>query len=201
MDNFTAVDGGAALIILLSAVLAYSRGFVRELMAIVGWVGAAIIAFMFAAPAMPLVKEIPVVGNFLADSCELSVIAAFAAVFAIGLIVMALFTPLFASVVQRSALGGVDQALGFLFGVARGVLLIAVAFIVWDRALSNQSVPMIDNSRTAKVFSNFQDSINGSIPTDAPGWIVSRYNDLTSVCTPTATAPSSEAPVETAPAN
>lgn len=201
MDNFTAVDGGAALIILLSAILAYSRGFVRELMAIVGWVGAAVIAFMFAAPAMPLVKEIPVVGDFLADSCELSVIAAFAAVFAIGLIVMALFTPLFASVVQRSALGGIDQALGFLFGVARGVLLIAVAFIVWDRALSNQSVPMIDNSRTAKVFSNFQDSINGSIPTDAPGWIVGRYNDLTAVCTPTASAPTSEAPVETAPAN
>ncbi len=201
MENFTAVDGGAALVIVLSAILAYSRGLVRELMAIVGWIGAAIVAFIFAPSAMPLVKEIPVVGDFLADSCVLSVIGGFAGVFAVGLIVMALFTPLFASVVQRSALGGIDQALGFLFGVARGVLLIAVAFIVWDRALSNQSVPMIDNSRTAKVFANFQASIDGSIPTDAPGWIVARYNDLTAICTPEAGAPAPTAPEPAAPAN
>ena len=80
MDNFTWVDGGAALIILLSAVLAYSRGLVREAMAILGWIGAAIVAFIFAPSAMALVKEIPVVGEMLGESCELSVIAAFALV-------------------------------------------------------------------------------------------------------------------------
>lgn len=202
MENFTVVDGGAALIILLSAILAYSRGLVRELMSIVGWIGAAILAFIFAPSATPIVKELPMVGDFLTDSCELSVIAAFASVFAIGLILAAIFTPLFASVVQRSALGGIDQALGFLFGVLRGVLLIAVAFIVWDRALANQSVPAIDNSRTAKVFANFQASIDNAIPQDAPGWIVGRYNDLTAVCAPGASvvpaAPA--APTPAAPA-
>lgn len=199
MDNFTAVDGGAALIILLSAILAYSRGLVRELMAIVGWIGAAVLAFIFAPSAAPLVREIPAVGDFLADSCELSAVAAFAGVFALGLILAALFTPLFASVVQRSALGGIDQALGFLFGVLRGVLLIAVAFIVYDRALANQSVPMIDNSRTAKVFANFQASIDAAIPTDAPGWIVARYNDLTAICTPQEAAPAAVAPAAPTP--
>jgi membrane protein required for colicin V production len=199
MDNFTAVDGGAALIILLSAILAYSRGLVRELMAIVGWIGAAVLAFIFAPSAAPLVREIPAVGDFLADSCELSAVAAFAGVFAVGLILAALFTPLFASVVQRSALGGIDQALGFLFGVLRGVLLIAVAFIVYDRALANASVAMIDNSRTAKVFANFQASIDAAIPTDAPGWIVARYNDLTAICAPAGTAPAAEAPVAPEP--
>lgn len=199
MDNFTWVDGGAAVIILLSAILAYSRGLVRELMAILGWVGAAILAFIFAPAATPLVKEIPMVGDFLADSCELSVVAAFAGVFALGLIVAALFTPLFSSVIQRTALGGIDQALGFLFGVLRGVLLVAVAFIVYDRALANQSIPAIDNSRTAKVFANFQSSIDASIPTDAPGWIVARYNDLTTVCTPNG-APATPAAPDSAPA-
>ncbi len=193
MENFTWVDGGAALIILLSAVLAYSRGLVRELMAIVGWLGAAILAFIFAPSAVPIIKELPMVGDFLADSCELSVVAGFAAVFAIGLIIAALFTPLFSSVVQRSALGGIDQGLGFLFGVVRGLLLIAVAFVVYDRALSNQSIPAIDNSRTAKVFANFQAAIDRSIPSDAPGWVVARYNDLTEVCTGAGTAPAAPA--------
>jgi membrane protein required for colicin V production len=101
--------------------------------------------------------------------------------------------------VQRSALGGIDQALGFLFGVLRGVLLIAVAFIVYDRALANASVAMIDNSRTAKVFANFQASIDAAIPTDAPGWIVARYNDLTAICAPAGTAPAAEAPAAPEP--
>ncbi|MEO6299138.1 MAG: CvpA family protein, partial [Paracoccaceae bacterium] len=111
MQGFTLIDGFAAGIIVLSAVLSYSRGFVREAMAIVGWVGAAVLAFVFAPSVQPLVKEIPILSKFLADSCELSIIAAFAGVFAVGLVVASLFTPLFSSVVQRSALGGIDQAI------------------------------------------------------------------------------------------
>jgi membrane protein required for colicin V production len=198
MENLTAVDGGAALIIIISSILAFSRGLVRELMAIIGWIGAAIAAYYFAPGVQPLVKELPVVGEFLADSCELSVVAAFAGVFVVGLIVAALFTPLFSGAVQRSALGGIDQALGFLFGAARGVLLIAIAFIVYDRVLADQAIPMVDESRTALVFSNFQAQIDESIPSDAPGWIVDRYNELTNVCA-TGVAPS-PAPATPAPA-
>ena len=46
-------------------------------MAIAGWIAAAVLAFIFAPQVEPLVREIPVVGEFLADSCELSIIGAF----------------------------------------------------------------------------------------------------------------------------
>jgi membrane protein required for colicin V production len=197
MEGFTLIDGVVAAVIVLSSILAYSRGLVREVMAILGWVGAAVLAFIFAPAAQPLVKELPVVGKFLSDSCELSIIGAFAAVFAIGLILAALFTPLFSSVVQRSALGGIDQGLGFLFGVVRGVLLVAVAFIVYDRAVAANAIPMVDNSRSAKVFANFQANIDENIPADAPGYIVSRYNDLTAACA----AGGAAVPAEPAPAS
>ncbi|WP_323008020.1 CvpA family protein [Pseudorhodobacter sp.] len=190
MEGFTLIDGVVALVIVLSAVLAYSRGLVRESLAIAGWAGAAVLAYVFAAQVQPLVKELPVVGKFLADSCELSIIAAFAAVFAIGLVIAALFSPLLSSLVQRSVLGGLDQGLGFLFGVVRGVLLVAVAFIVYDRAVAANTVPMVDNSRSAKVFASFQSNIDDTIPSDAPGWIVARYEALTSVCS----APETPAP-------
>ena len=202
MEGFTLIDGVVALVIVLSAVLAYSRGLVRESLAIAGWAGAAVLAYIFAAQAQPLVKELPVVGKFLADSCELSIIAAFAAVFAIGLVIAALFSPLLSSMVQRSVLGGLDQGLGFLFGVVRGVLLVAVAFIVYDRAVASNTVPMVDNSRAAKVFASFQSNIDDTIPTDAAGWIVARYEALTSGCnapaSSTTTAP--DTPLVTPPA-
>ncbi|NGQ91566.1 CvpA family protein [Rhodobacter sp. HX-7-19] len=194
MEGFTLIDAVVAGVIVLSAILAYSRGLVREAMAIVGWIGAALVAFLFAEQVQPLVKELPVVGEFLGDSCELSIIAAFAVVFAVALILASLFTPLLSSAIHRTALGGLDQGLGFLFGVARGVLLVAVAFLVYDRAVASNAIPMVDDSRSAKVFASFQDNIDAQMPTDAPGWIVARYNDLTQVCVGTA------APAETAPA-
>ena len=204
MNGFTLIDGVSAGIIVLSAILAYSRGFVREGMAIAGWVGAAVLAFVFAPTVQPLVKEVPVLSKFLADSCELSIIAAFAAVFAVGLVVASLFTPLFSSVVQRSALGGLDQALGFLFGVVRGVLLVAVAFFVYDKAALTNSVKMVDDSRSAKVFASFQDKINAAVPENVPNWIVGRYNQLTAACavaTTTPVAPAADGTVVPAPSN
>lgn len=197
MEGFTLIDAGVAVLILLSAILAYSRGFVREAMAIAGWVGAAFLAFLFAPSVQPLVKEIPVVGDFLKDSCELSIIAGFGAVFAVGLILASLFTPLFSSVVQRSALGGLDQGLGFLFGVLRGIVLVGVAFLVYDRAVAENTVPMVDDSRSAKIFASFQSNIDAAVPNDAPNWIVSRYNDLTAACT----APGTAVPAAPAPSN
>ncbi len=183
MDGFTIVDGVVALVIIISAILAYSRGFVREAMAIIGWIAAAVVAFLFAGPAEPLVKEIPVVGDYLRDSCELSIIAAFAAVFAVALVVVSLFTPLFASVVQRSALGGLDRGLGFFFGVLRGLLLVAVALVVYDRVIVGDQIAVVDNSRTVRIFERVRGNIDEQIPDDAPGWIVQRYESLVSNCT------------------
>ncbi len=189
MEGFTLVDGIVAVVIVLSAILAYSRGLVREALAILGWIGAAVVAYMFAAPVQPLVREAPFIGDFLGESCELSVIAAFAAVFALGLIVASLFAPLFSSLVQRSVLGGLDQGLGFLFGVLRGIVLVAIAFIVYDLAMGPNSIPMVDSSRSARVFATFQTNIDQTLPEDVPGWIVARYEQLTSVCAAPNTPP------------
>lgn len=187
MDGFTIIDGIVAAVIILSAILAYARGFVRESLSILGWIGAAVLAFIFAPTVRPMVAQIPVVNRFLAESCELATIAGFAVVFAVALVVFSVVTPLFSSVVQRSALGGVDQGMGFLFGVARGVLLVAVAFIVYDRVMVSQPVAVVDNSRSAQVLRSFSAQVGDQIPQDAPGWVVSRYEQMVRGCSPTET--------------
>ena len=182
MEGFTIIDGVVALVVVISAILAYSRGFVREALAIGGWIAAAIVAFLFAPRAEPLVREIPVLKDFLGDSCELSMIAAFAAVFALALVVVSIFTPLFASAVQRSALSGLDQGLGFLFGVLRGLVLVAIALVVYDRIILDDSYPVVDDSRSAKIFARVQTSLNDSIPDNVPGWIADKYENLVGSC-------------------
>jgi len=189
--DFTLIDGVVAIIIVLSALLAYSRGFVREVMAIAGWAGATILAFLFANQAEPLIRQIPVLGDFIGDSPELSIIAAFAAVFAVSLVVFSIFTPLFSSLIQRSALGGLDQGLGFVFGVARGILLVAVAFFVYQTVLSTQKIEMIENSRSAVIFSQFTGQIGDQDPQAFLGWLQSKYGELIGE---DPTAPATQAP-------
>ncbi len=185
MEGFTIIDGIVAVVIVVSALLAYSRGFVREVLAIAGWIGATILAFIFADQAQPLVRQIPMLGDFIGDSCELSIIASFAAVFAVALILFSIFTPLFSGAVQRSALGGLDQGLGFLFGVARGVLLVAVAFFVYQTALAGQDIPMVEDSRASAVFARLTGQIAEQDPEAALGWVTTQYEQLVGACTGT----------------
>lgn len=182
MDGFTIIDAVVAVVIILSAILAWSRGFVRESLAILGWVAAAVLAFLFAATVRPMIAQLPVLERFLGDSCELATIAGFAVVFAVALVVFSIITPLFSSVVQRSALGGIDQGMGFLFGAARGILIVAIAFIVYDRVITGQQIAMVENSRSAQVFAKMSGQMDEQIPDDAPGWIVRRYERLVGGC-------------------
>src|SRR5690606_41815583 len=109
MDGFTVIDGIVAVVIILSAILAYARGFVRESLSILGWIGAAVLAFIFAPTVLPMVAQVPGLNKFLAVSCVLATITGFAAVFALGLVLFSIISPLFFSVVHRSAFRCVDQ--------------------------------------------------------------------------------------------
>ncbi len=182
MEGFTLVDGIVAGVVIISALLAYARGFMREIMSIIGWIAAAVLAFVFAGQVEPLVKEIPVVGGFLTESCELAIIAAFAAVFALALVVVSIFTPLFAGLVRASVLGPVDSALGFLFGALRGGVLVAIALIGYDQVMVNDAVAMVEDSRSAQIFSGLSDTLEQQIPEDGTGWIVARYEELVGEC-------------------
>lgn len=182
MEGFNIVDAGVAVIVIVSGILAYSRGFMREGLAIAGWIAAAVLAFILAPAVQPLVRELPYIGNFLGDSCELSVIASFAVVFAVVLVLASLFTPLFSSLIRNSALGGVDQGAGFLFGIARGFLLVAIALMVYERAVPRGSVELIETSRSASIFGNFSGNLDQAVPEDAPNWLVGKYEELVSIC-------------------
>jgi membrane protein required for colicin V production len=182
MEGFTIFDGAVAGVILISAILAFSRGFVREAMAIVAWIAAGIVAFWFAPDVVPLISEIPYVGDFIGNSCELGILAAFTVVFVVALVLVSFFTPVFASAVKHSPLGGLDAGLGFLFGVARGALLIVVALIAYDRVSGDEPISAIADSRSAAIFAGAQTSVEEQIPTEAPDWIMQRYEQLTGTC-------------------
>lgn len=184
LESLNIVDAVVVLILLVSAVLAFSRGFVREVLSILGWIIAAVAAFSFAPQLEPIIREIPYLDQILQTSCELSILAAFAIVFAGTLVVVSIFTPLFSGMISKSALGPLDQGLGFLFGIARGVILVAVALIVYDIWVGggDGGVAEVEESRTRTLLADFQGQLESQIPEDAPGWLQSQYTKLTGSC-------------------
>lgn len=181
--EFTLADGAVALVVLISAVLAYNRGVTREALAIGGWIVAGLAAFYFAPMVSPLVLEIPVVANILRSSCTLTVLASFAIVFAAALLILSIFTPVLSSAVQDTILGPIDRALGFLFGIARGVLLIGVLYLLYDTLVNeSERIAMIDKSFSHGFISDAAEAIRAQAPTAMPDWLQSRIDQLMGEC-------------------
>lgn len=190
--DFTVVDAGVAVITLLSGILAYSRGFTREMFAIGGWAAAAVAAFYLAPVLEPLIREAPVVGSYLAASCVISMIVAFTIVVAAALLILSMFTPLVSGLVLDSMLAPIDRMLGFLFGVLRGLVLIAVVFLIYTNLSGVEAWPPLDNAASRTVFEESAAVLEQSLPDAIPDWFGARIDALMVNCgdeLPAATSP------------
>lgn len=120
-----AVDLGAGLTLLISACLAFSRVFVHEVLSMACWVGA-IFATIYGFPyAKPYARAY--IGMEIAAD-----LAAGVAIFAVSMVLLSMLIRRISSKVQDSSLGAVDSSLGFLFGVARGAVLVCLVYIAAD---------------------------------------------------------------------
>ena len=190
MEDLTIIDGVAAAIILISGFLAYSRGLVRETLSILGWGGAAVIAFIFAPQGIDLVYEIPFVNGLVGGDCKIALVISFTLIFIVALVVISLFTPLLAGLVSKSALGIIDRALGFIFGLARGILLIIVGLFVYDQFIATgEGIAIIEESKTRALLAESQARLTTEVETSSiPGWFIEKFDEITGVCAAPAAA-------------
>ena len=128
------VDLAVLAMIVVSGLLAFMRGFVREVLTIGAWIGAA----FFAMWAFPFVQErfrgwIP--NNDIADP------VAFGAMFLASLIFLSIIAGMVGGLVRGSMLGGIDRTLGMAFGFVRGLALVVIAFIAGSMVVSSDKWP------------------------------------------------------------
>jgi membrane protein required for colicin V production len=121
--TMTWVDGVVLAVLAVSAVLAFLRGLVHEVLGVGAWIGAAVLALALRPQVAPLLQD-TVEPPWLADAL------ASGAVFLVVLLVLKLIIGVIARRVQDSMLGGTDRALGLVFGVARGAFLVILTYII-----------------------------------------------------------------------
>ena len=134
-----AIVGGLAV----SALLGLLRGFVREVLGVAAWVGAATAA-VWARP-MLLGK----VHGWLPHDPALADPIALAIGFLAALVVLLILTHLISKAVHRIGLGSLDRSLGLLFGLARGAALVILAYILAQMVIPiDQWPPAVQSARS-----------------------------------------------------
>lgn len=121
IQSISTLDWMIIAVVVLSTLLSLKRGFVKEVMSLVTWVVAFIIAVKFTSPLQTLLID-------QVQNDQIRYVVAFIALFIATLVLGALVNFVLGSLVQVTGLSSTDRIIGMLFGFVRGGLIV-VAFI------------------------------------------------------------------------
>lgn len=117
------VDWIILSVTLLSALVGFYRGFIRETLSLISWILAFWAAFSFAEPASAWFTR-------YIETPQLQLVAAFAVIFVVTLLLLSLLSYLLCRLLLVSGIAGTDRILGGLFGVVRAVVLVSVLLLL-----------------------------------------------------------------------
>ena len=139
-------DFAVVAIVVLAGLIAFSLGFVRVVLALLGWVGAAFATLYGFSYLRPLAREWISVG-FLADA------AAGAAIFIATLIVLTIISHAIGRRIRSSALSAIDRSLGLVFGLFLGAAVVSLIYLglAWTVDLPKQQPDWYRTARTRPV--------------------------------------------------
>lgn len=164
----TILDGILLGITLVSAVLAMIRGFSREVLSVASWVAAGIAAYLLYPELTPFIQ------NYV-DSDTLAQIVAAAILFLLVLIVVSFVTMRIADFIIDSRIGPLDRTLGFLFGAARGILLVVVGVLFFNWLVPPEQQPIwVAEAKSKPFLDSLGTSLVNRLPEDADGAILQR---------------------------
>lgn len=144
--------------LLISGAFAYARGFVHEVLSIFGWVGATF-ATLYGTPVLKHFTYQFIDSPFIADMVTGILI------FIVSLVVLSIITKNVSRGVKESALGALDRALGFLFGVLRGAVIVSLVWIGYEWLTPPKEQPeWIFEARTMPMVTRGADMLRALAP-------------------------------------
>jgi membrane protein required for colicin V production len=156
--SVTIVDLVVGAVILLSALLAAWRGLMRETLSIFSWAVAAYVTLRFFPTARPMLRDV-VSPEWLAD------LLVFIGVFVVVLVLLSVIAFRISDAVKRTEIGPVDRALGFVFGVGRGLVVIGLAYIAFSLLVPPQAQPAwLVQARLFPLVENTSDVLLSLVP-------------------------------------
>lgn len=155
-------------VMLLSGLLAMVRGFMREILSIAAWATAAIVTLTMYQRFIPMAKE-------YTDSDTIATVAVAAILFLGTLIVASVITVKVSDMILDSRIGALDRTLGFVFGLARGLLIVVVAFAFFNWLVVEKSQPnWVTSAKSLGVLKGTGEWLQRQLPEDVMSTISKR---------------------------
>jgi membrane protein required for colicin V production len=164
----TLLDVILLLVMLVSGLLALIRGFMREILSIGAWGVAALVTLYSYPRVLPLAKQ-----YFASDSVAAAVSAG--GIFLGTLLIVSIITARISDMVLDSRVGALDRTLGFLFGLARGLVIVVVAFLFFAWLVPDRSQPeWVRSAKSKLVLQNTGQWLMSMLPDDPESTILKR---------------------------
>jgi membrane protein required for colicin V production len=125
------IDVIVLVVIGLSALIAFSNGFVNVVLWILSWVGAVFATVYFFPMAKPLAER------YIAEPLIANVVTA-VAIFIVALIICAILNQVISRAVRGSAIGAIDRSLGLLLGLVIGAVIVCGAYMLMIWAIPDE---------------------------------------------------------------
>jgi len=120
------------IIVGISALVGIARGMTKELLSVIGWVLAAA-ALLYLVPLLN-----PFTEKYIASEI-LSNLVTGMAVLIVFSIIWVLTVDKLASLIRSSKLSALDRIFGFVFGMARGVLIVILIALMFSTLIPNET--------------------------------------------------------------
>jgi len=186
----TLLDGILVGFTLVSAMLAMVRGLSREVLSIASWIAAAAAAYFFYPLVLPYVQP-------HIDNAQIAMAASAGIVFVIALIIVTLITMKIADWIIDSRIGALDRTLGFLYGAARGILVVAVGLLFFNWLAGANTPAWVTDAKSRPLLESIGTTIESFLPDDPDNSILKRLQpgeDEPAPEAPPAQVPQTEAP-------
>lgn len=117
----------------LSTIVAFFRGFMREVLSLVAWVGAAVITIYLFPQTTEFTKHYVKKETLAAGSAALGT-------YLCALITLSLINSIIIRYLKTGAeVGIIDNVLGLVFGAIRGAFIVSLAFLIMSAVVPNES--------------------------------------------------------------
>ena len=164
----TIFDGIVIAVVLFSALLSMVSGFSREILSIASWGGSVAAAYYLYPVLLPYARN-------YTDDDKIAIAGSAGVVFLVSLIVISFITSRIADFIIDSRIGALDRTLGFLFGAARGILLLVVAVAFWNWLVDVKTQPeWVTQAKSKPFLDGLVGKLEAVLPDDIEPQIRSR---------------------------
>src|SRR6516225_4864678 len=165
----TILDLVLLAVMLISGLLAMVRGFMREVLSIGAWGAAALVTLYSYSKLLPTAKT-----YFNSDT--IASIAVVAGVFIGTLIIVSVITVRISDMILDSRIGALDRTLGFLFGLARGLLIVVVAYEFFSWLVPEKQRPdWVTGAKSRTMLDGAGEWLKSLLPDDPESTILKRF--------------------------